>query len=257
MRPGPAPVLVADVALADIASHDEYFLGREEGSGFAPTHDRHPCISSWRAGLGREFPPQPGTLQAMRSNDASVAARAATVAARALAFVRLIHFEGTAFEFLAVQGLDGPRSIGVRHLDEPEPAWTVGLAVRDYRDFVDRSVRREQRTQGVFGSGEGKISNEKFGHLGITHRQETDKGRSAASWFGDASEVAGSGPGRAPPERGGIRQTRPKITSHRHHTAMYVWLPAYRDLAVLAAVTAPVPAMLRGRRFPAQALDPA
>jgi hypothetical protein len=46
-----------------------------------------------------------------------------------------------------------------RHFDEPEPARLTRVAIVDQRNLLDASVFGEQGADGVFGGGEGQISN--------------------------------------------------------------------------------------------------
>src|SRR5204863_5347982 len=115
----------------------------------------------------------------------SVAARpAAVAAARPLAILRFVDFEGPTVEVGAVQRLHGARGVGIRHLHEAEAARPTRVAIGDQGDLLDRSVFGKQGADGLVGRGEGEISDIQLGHLQSTHeRIEKHRQVSPASWF--------------------------------------------------------------------------
>jgi len=88
------------------------------------------------------------------------ATEAATAAARALTLTRFIDAQGPAAEILTVQGADRGIAARIVHLNEPETARTLGLAIRDQLDRRHRTMLREQVTQFIFRSTEGQIAHE-------------------------------------------------------------------------------------------------
>ena len=88
-----------------------------------------------------------------------VAARpAAIAAARPLAILRFVDFEGAAVEVGAVQRLHGAGCVGIRHLHEAEAARATRVAIGDQRDLLDGSVLGKQGADGLIGCGEREIS---------------------------------------------------------------------------------------------------
>src|SRR5690349_1953729 len=103
------------------------------------------------------------------TNGVSVAPRAAVapVASATGSVLRLVDFQGTTVEVLAVQSLHGARGVGVGHLDEAEATGTAGVSIADERDLFNGSMRCEQGTHRVFRGRKGQISDVEFGHFRV------------------------------------------------------------------------------------------
>ena len=97
-----ASVLVADVAFADIACHDEDLLGRVMQPCFAPGHGSPQTLGA------EQHPGRVPAGSAFDRSGVSVAARTTTVttaAAGSLAILRFIDLEGAPVEVGAIQRL--------------------------------------------------------------------------------------------------------------------------------------------------------
>src|SRR5690349_1222627 len=92
---------------------------------------------------------------------ASVVAAATTTTAARLV-LRFIHLQRTTAEVAAVQRLHRLLRVGVRHFDESESTRLTGVAIVDQGNLLDAAVLGKQCTDGVFGGGEGQISNIEF-----------------------------------------------------------------------------------------------
>src|SRR5690348_14828372 len=103
------------------------------------------------------------------TNGVSVAPRAAAAAIGSAtgSVLRLVDFQGTTVEVLAVQSLHGARGVGVGHLDEAEATGTARVSIADERDLLDGSMRCEQGPHRVFSGSKGQISDVKFGHFRV------------------------------------------------------------------------------------------
>src|SRR5262249_26774808 len=110
------------------------------------------------------------TTAATAAAEAPPAATAAAAAGTTRALARLVDFQGTAVELVAVERLDRRLRILIgTHLDDTESARAAGLGVGQDRDALDRaSALGERRTQGVLGRGEVEIADVELGaHRGI------------------------------------------------------------------------------------------
>jgi hypothetical protein len=110
--------------------------------------------------------PQPPKRCESLDRHRSVATRSAP-APGTIAILSLIDLERAAIEVGAVQCLHGTRCVGIRHLDEAEATRPTGVAIRDERNLLDRSMGREQRAHGVFCGGERQIADVKLGHCRV------------------------------------------------------------------------------------------
>src|SRR5262245_29568122 len=97
------------------------------------------------------------TTTAAAATRAEAAAAARTRAAGTI--LRLVDAQLTATHREAIQRLDGLGGLGLRHLDEAEPARTTGLTVSRQGDVLDRAVLREQVAHLGFGRRERQVSN--------------------------------------------------------------------------------------------------
>ena len=97
------------------------------------------------------------------TTSASVAAgTTATISATAagtLTLLRLVHLQRPTTKIDAIQSLHRARRIGVRHFNEPEATRTAGVAIRDQRNFLDRTMLREKFVDGLIRGREGEVSN--------------------------------------------------------------------------------------------------
>ena len=97
---------------------------------------------------------------------AAAVAAATTAAATAAGLVlRFIDAQSTTAHVLAVDGLDGARSISLAHLDEAEAAGATGFAIHREGNRLNGAVRCEQRADLIFGSGKRQIADINLGHV--------------------------------------------------------------------------------------------
>src|SRR5580704_7834150 len=125
----PATIFISDVAFADIARHNQDFLGRMEQPRLAPGHH-----SLTRREAGR-----------------ALVAPAASASARALALLSFADLEGATLEVGAVERLHGAGCVGIRHLDEAETTRTTRVAIVDQRNLFDGAMLGKQGIHGLIG----------------------------------------------------------------------------------------------------------
>jgi len=77
----------------------------------------------------------------------------------------LVHIQGPATEVRAIQGLDRPVGVCIRHLDEREPARPPGIPVSHQLDALHRPLGFEQFSDGIFRGPEIQIAYEYLLHV--------------------------------------------------------------------------------------------
>jgi hypothetical protein len=69
-----------------------------------------------------------------------------------------IHTQRTTAHGIAVQVLNGARSVGIAHLDESKATGTARIAIHDDFHGLDSAMLREEVAHSAFICGEGKVA---------------------------------------------------------------------------------------------------
>src|SRR6516162_4112205 len=117
-------------------------------ASFDPCMRKRPVAATGQAAAYR--PRVTERLPALRCAAAAITAAAALLG--------LVDPQRAAAELLAIQILDGARSVGAGHLDEAEAARPAGVAIGDDAHRLDGAVLCEQLTQLGVGGGKRQVA---------------------------------------------------------------------------------------------------